>query len=1018
MLWALMLVPTVASVTLTAECNGNGASYCKPEGPMLVQRHTKQKQLPAFFAIPDANASHGVCKDCCNDGTGTVPCLNVDMCASAGPENGRYAVVFSYAGKPTEDDFLPHVEELQTRVGRSMDTVLLMTKADAALLSTEQKRSLWINNVKLHRVDWAVPPDMIYQPQEASWCGQKDLLRLHALALAGYDAVAHYDSDVEFRGDITPVLRCAATGQLLTTSGGAGEPLGAGFFAVKPDPRMLDAARRFARRASFDSTTGWANAGFGPASSRFAGAECGQGLLHTLFYRRDAGASQVALTEAGLAAPDAFIAAQIDRCIWNYQDSGTTPSCPSDFDCTHVRAHYWPTTPQANFRECKRGDVPWLKRSLLSLGQTVTSEHTFGFWFPIHGEEANVLRVVGEVRQFYPDSPILLLQDGGNIDYSKVCQKPQYGCMFERAVGENSRWNPHSWFRRMRSGAQKLGTDYVIYLEPDVKVKHRHQIQPGYDAGGVYDNFNGPIGDQTALYLTKLGRERNPGFELRWLHFGLTGGSYVRTEALLDAFDPTNYERLDFQGLYAMEGEKVWSSDLSMHLALSARGWTVYPWEESAQNFNQVIEDKAAFAKRWPALNPEAAFEHNHKERYGEPVLAEDDKLLFAYDKLEDVTCHGCLWYQKDAKLPVPSEAPAVQNPADEITTKLSSTAFIALSEDPLDRPEAELPLAARGLPLQGTSPGWLVNNDALVLDGRKGSGGGGILVVQTVLMNVGGDWGSSDDPSARPKWLRAILASNRAHVRQHGHVMALRWQPTQPQLTPWQLVSCSNNHKSHDECGKEFERENFNWEKHLMMQEYLESSEKFSHVLLLDADGVLVRLDHDTLTGMAQRLEQDNKDILVADEDWLQNGDGRINGGMVFAKNSEFSRRFFRDTFDCHVRGAGGTWQLDPQLDQGCTTNEQLLLNDLKGKQFFKEHVMIESGKKYNRGGCTVFGCGEGISDSRMEELGIKDPDLEILHFMGGSKNGAPSVLCAAEHNLTQEGPEGYGCREEPWER
>jgi len=618
-----------------------------------------------------------------------------------------------------------------------------------------------------------------------------------------------------------------------------------------------------------------------------------------------------------------------------------------------------------------------------------------------------VLRVVGEVRQFYPDSPILLLQDGGNMDYSKVCQKPQYGCMFERAVAENSRWNPHSWFRRMREGAQKLGTNYVIYLEPDVKVKRRHQIQPAYDAGGVYDNYNGPIGDVTIAYLTKLGRERNPGFQLRWTHFGLTGGCYLRTEAILDAFDPANYERLDFRGLYAIEGEKVWSSDLSMHLALSARGWTVYPWEESAQQFNDEIKDPAAFARMWPAFNPKAAFEHNHKEHYSEPASFEDYQLLFVYDTPQDVTCHGCVWYQKDTRLPF-GEAPTVQNPADEIITKAESTALVALSEVPFDRPQNELPLAARGLPFQGANPGWLVNNDALILDARKGSGGGGILVVQTVLMNIYGDWGS---PLGRPQWLRAILASNRAHVRQHGHVLALRWQPTQPQLTSWQLETCSNNHKNREDCEEEFERENFNWEKHLMMQEYLESSEKFSHVLLLDADGVLVRLDHDTLAGMAQRLEQENKDILVADEDWLQYGEGRINGGMVFAKNSAFSRTFFRDSFDCHVRGRGGQWQVDPQMDQECKTNEQIMLNDLRGKPFFTKHVMVESGKRYNRGGCTVFGCGEGISDRRMEELGIKDPDLEILHFMGGSKFGAQDVLCAAEHNLTQEGPEGYGC-------
>ena len=38
---------------------------------------------------------------------------------------------------------------------------------------------------------------------------------------SGYDAIAYYDTDIEIRGDITPVLRCAASGKFLSTSGAA-----------------------------------------------------------------------------------------------------------------------------------------------------------------------------------------------------------------------------------------------------------------------------------------------------------------------------------------------------------------------------------------------------------------------------------------------------------------------------------------------------------------------------------------------------------------------------------------------------------------------------------------------------------------------------------------------------------------------------------------------------------------------------------------------------------------------------
>lgn len=56
------------------------------------------------------------------------------------------------------------------------------------------------------------------------------------------------------------------------------------------------------------------------------------------------------------------------------------------------------------------------------------------------------------------------LQDGGNVDFGPLCQEKEYNCIFERVKGENSRWNPHSWFARFRKATQALGTEYVAQL--------------------------------------------------------------------------------------------------------------------------------------------------------------------------------------------------------------------------------------------------------------------------------------------------------------------------------------------------------------------------------------------------------------------------------------------------------------------------------------------------------------------------------------------------------------------------
>lgn len=115
------------------------------------------------------------------------------------------------------------------------------------------------------------------------------------------------------------------------------------------------------------------------------------------------------------------------------------------------------------------------------------------------------------------------------------------------------------------------------------------------------------------------------------------------------------------------------------------------------------------------------------------------------------------------------------------------------------------------GLPLAGHRPGWLARRDELVVDARS-STTGGMLILQLVLMDAGGYWGSVETRE-RPRWLRAILATNRHHARVHGHAMVLRWKQTLP-LTEWQEQMCHKSGKDREECLKSWERENFCWEK------------------------------------------------------------------------------------------------------------------------------------------------------------------------------------------------------------
>ncbi|CAK0813164.1 unnamed protein product [Prorocentrum cordatum] len=87
------------------------------------------------------------------------------------------------------------------------------------------------------------------------------------------------------------------------------------------------------------------------------------------------------------------------------------------------------------------------------------------------------------------------------------------------------------------------------------KAPHRARARRGGDFG--FDNFNPRMGDATVRFLEDRGRERNGCFRLLWKHFGLAGGSYFRTEAILDAFDPVHTKRIDWKGMYLEGGEEL-----------------------------------------------------------------------------------------------------------------------------------------------------------------------------------------------------------------------------------------------------------------------------------------------------------------------------------------------------------------------------------------------------------------------------------------------------------------------------
>ncbi|CAK9008063.1 Uncharacterized protein SCF082_LOCUS9704 [Durusdinium trenchii] len=289
------------------------------------------------------------CKGCCNLGDKVVDCLDVEKCAEKGPENGKYALVLSHWGLPSEGMLQSIVSMKAAALAMNAEILVMMLQHDADRISPKVKALLKKWEVAVHVVPWDVPPGSMFNPRH-DWCGHQDLIRLHTVGLEGYDAVAYYDADCEFQGDILPVLRCAATGKFLSTNGGVGEALNIGFIALRPSAKLLEAALIFARTNNFTVKDGWGHTGWKPCGGYYVGGECGQGFFYSLYYSNSK-AAQKALETAG-ADKNIFEAAQIDRCLWNYQ---TSYQCRQDFDCERVRVHHKPTKERGTDRnECEK----------------------------------------------------------------------------------------------------------------------------------------------------------------------------------------------------------------------------------------------------------------------------------------------------------------------------------------------------------------------------------------------------------------------------------------------------------------------------------------------------------------------------------------------------------------------------------------------------------------------------------------------------------------------------------------
>ncbi|CAL1146351.1 unnamed protein product [Cladocopium goreaui] len=270
----------------------------------------------------------------------------------------------------------------------------------------------------------------------------------------------------------------------------------------------------------------------------------------------------------------------------------------------------------------------------------------YGFYLHVHGHPAAVIHQVREVKKWFPGSPIHVMSDG-NMDFGALCALEN--CSFVLCPPANDRWHPWPFLRRLYDAAVILKSEFVILLEPDNTIHGRIKATPEFDAGGLRVKERSFAG---AEYVQNLARERQPGF--KWTRenqeAGLCGGSYYRSAAVLDAFSDENVAKIDWNMLGEKFSKEIYSSDFAMQFALAARGYTIMPWNESAQ----MHQDKEI-----PLSGPkDAAFRHYSgpvgKPTYELKLQKEDSKLAKerpAKYQGKDPNCQVCYSFQRYVQL-------------------------------------------------------------------------------------------------------------------------------------------------------------------------------------------------------------------------------------------------------------------------------------------------------------------------------------------------------------------------------
>lgn len=168
----------------------------------------------------------------------------------------------------------------------------------------------------------------------------------------------------------------------------------------------------------------------------------------------------------------------------------------------------------------------------------------YGSYLQVFKDDGNMIECVKSMNTHMPECKIVVVSDGGD-DFSKHTKNMNFIYRHDTYnIGSGAsgftKNNMLIWLERMKIAFETCESDYMIYLEDDVRITAQFQVSDELVIAGVMTT---PI---PSVYNEMVSQTKFPGYL-----YGTCGGSIYRTETFLKEY--TNIVK--FLDIYLSYGE-------------------------------------------------------------------------------------------------------------------------------------------------------------------------------------------------------------------------------------------------------------------------------------------------------------------------------------------------------------------------------------------------------------------------------------------------------------------------------